>query len=105
MTKRGRKPVRGGCSSGLWLLVAAAREEKHPGDAVPIYREMTAPTLKQAKTSAYEEAVKLLQKIRELMVRLDRVTVTEFEDYVESLPVEYKRKRNFIKLLDTIESL
>jgi len=92
----------GGCSSGLWLLVAAAREDKHPGDAVPIYQEMIAPILKQANNSAYEEAVKRLQKIRELMSRLDRVT--EFEDYVEALRVEYKRKRNFIKLLDTIES-
>jgi|GEM_PF-6885844 len=59
--------------------------------------------LKQANNSAYEEAVKLLQKIRELMGGLDRVT--EFEDYVEALRVEYKRKRNFIKLLDTIKSL
>lgn len=93
----------GGCSSGLWLLVAAAREEKHPGDAVPIYQEMIAPILKQANNAAYEEAVKLLQKIRELMGRLDRVT--EFEDYLAALRVEYKRKRNFIKLLDTNESL
>ena len=92
----------GGCSSGLWLLVAAAREEKHPGDAVPIYQEMIAPILKQANNAAYEEAVKLLQKIRELMGRLDRVT--EFEDYLGALRVEYKRKRNFIKLLDAIES-
>ena len=93
----------GGCSSGLWLRVAAAREEKHPGDAVPIYKEMIAPTLKQANNTAYEEAVKLLQRIRELMGRLDRVT--EFEDYLAALRVEYKRKRNFIKLLDTSESL
>ena len=92
----------GGCSSGLWLRVAAAREEKHPGDAVPIYQEMIAPTLKQGNNDAYEEAVKLLQKIRELMGRLDRVT--EFEDYLAALRVEYKRKRNFIKLLDAIES-
>ena len=92
----------GGCSSGLWLRVAAAREEKHPGDAVPIYQEMIAPILKQANNAAYEEAVKLLQRIRELMGRLDRVT--EFEDYVAALRAEYKRKRNFIKLLDAIES-
>jgi len=93
----------GGCSSSLWLRVAAAREEKHPGDAVPIYQEMIAPTLKQGNNAAYDEAIKLLQKIRELMGRLDRVT--EFEDYVRTLRVEYKRKRNFIKLLDKIEGL
>jgi uncharacterized Zn finger protein len=91
----------GGCSSSLWLRVAATREEKHPGDAVPIYQEMIAPTLNQTNNSAYEEAVKLLQKIRELMARLDRVT--EFEDYLVALRIEYKRKRNFIKLLDAIE--
>ncbi len=91
----------GGCSSGLWLRVAATREEKHPADAVPIYKEMIAPILKQANNGAYEEAVKLLHKIRELMGRLDRVT--EFEDYLAALRVEYKRKRNFIKLLDRIE--
>lgn len=41
--------------------------------------------------------------IRELMTRLNRVT--EFEDYVATVRVEYKRKRNFIKLLDTFERL
>ncbi len=92
----------GGCSSGLWLRVAAAREEKHPVDAVPIYKEMIALTLKQANNAAYTEAVKLLQKIRELMGRLERVI--EFEDYLAALRVEYKRKRNFIKLLDKMES-
>ena len=91
----------GGCFSGLWLRVAATREERHPGDAVPIYKEMIAPTLKQANNAAYAEAVKLLQKIRELMGRLD--PVTEFDDYVAALRVEYKRKWNLIKLLDRIE--
>lgn len=91
----------GGCSSGLWLRVAATREEKHPGDAVPVYQEMIAPTLKQANNAAYEQAVKLLLKIRELMGRLDQES--EFEDYLAALRVEYKRKRNFIKLLDRIE--
>jgi len=44
----------GGCSSSLWLRVAAAREEKPPGDAVPIYQEMIAPTLKQGNNAAYD---------------------------------------------------
>jgi uncharacterized Zn finger protein len=92
----------GGCSSGLWLRLAATREERHPGDVVPVYKEMIAPILKQANNAAYAEAAKLLHKIRELMGRLDRVT--EFEEYLAALRVEYKRKRNFIKLLDKIES-
>jgi uncharacterized Zn finger protein len=88
----------GGCSNTLWLRVAATREEKHAGDVVPIYQEMIAPVLKQTNNAAYEEAVRLLRKIRELMIRLGRDA--EFEDYLVALRVEYKRKRNFIKLLE-----
>lgn len=91
----------GGCSASLWLRVAAQREEKHPGDAVPIYKELIAPTLAQTNNAAYAEAIKLLRKVRELMTRLDREA--EFDDYVAALRVEYKRKRNFIKLLEKIE--
>jgi uncharacterized Zn finger protein len=91
----------GGCSERLWLRVAGTREEKHPGDAVPIYKEMIAPILKPGNNAAYAEAVKLLDKIRELMVRLGREI--DFEDYLAALRVEYKRKRNFIKLLEGIE--
>lgn len=88
----------GGCSNTLWLRVAATREEKHPGDVVPIYKEMIAPVLKQANNSAYAEAVNLIRKIRKLMGRMRREY--EFEDYLAALRVEYKRKRNFMKLLD-----
>lgn len=91
----------GSCSESLWLRVAGTREEKHPGDAVPIYKEVIAPILKHGNNAAYAEAVKLVGKIRELSVRMGRET--EFEDYLAALRVEYKRKRNFIKLLEGIE--
>jgi hypothetical protein len=42
--------------------------------------------------------VNLVRKIRELMSQLRRSG--EFEDYLTALRVEYKRKRNFIKLLE-----
>ncbi len=51
--------------------------------------------------AAYEEAVEILRKVRKLMIRLERGT--QFYDYLAVLRVEYKRKRNFIKLLDAIE--
>jgi hypothetical protein len=40
--------------------------------------------------------------MRRAMIRLDRAT--EFDDYLAALRVEYKRKRNFIKLLDAPSS-
>ena len=88
----------GGCSEALWLRLAAKREEKFPGDAVQVYKQMIAPTLSRTNNAAYAEAIELLRKIRELMSRLGREM--EFEDYVSALRVEYKRKRNFIKLLE-----
>ncbi|MGQ0763974.1 MAG: SWIM zinc finger family protein [Acidobacteriota bacterium] len=91
----------GGCSDALWLRVAATREEKHPDDAVPIYKEIIVTILKRANNSAYEEAIKLVRKIRELMIRMGREN--EFGDYLTALRVEYKRKRNFMKLLEGIE--
>ena len=39
-------------------------------------------------------------KVRTLMVRLGRAA--ELDDYFVAIRVEYKRKRNFIKLLDAI---
>jgi uncharacterized Zn finger protein len=88
----------GGCSDTLWLRVAATREERHPGDAIPIYQEMIVTILKHANNSAYEEAVNLVRKIRELMARFGRDA--KFDDYLVALRVEYKRKRNLMKLLD-----
>jgi uncharacterized Zn finger protein len=88
----------GGCSDTLWLRVTATREKKHPSDAIPVYQEMIVTMLKRSNNSAYEESVSLIRKIRELMVRLRREN--EFEDYLAALRVEYKRKRNFMKLLD-----
>jgi len=88
----------GGCSNTLWLRVAAVREEKHPNEAVPIYKEIIVTVLKQANNSAYDEALNLVRKIRELTVRIGRES--EFEDYLAALRVEYKRKRNLMKLLD-----
>jgi uncharacterized Zn finger protein len=68
---------------------------------VPVYKEMIAPILKQTNSAAYAEAARLLGRIRELMSRMDQAA--EFRDYLAGLRVEYKRKRNFIKLLDRIE--
>lgn len=88
----------GGCSDALWLRVAATREEKHPGDAIPVYQEIIVTILKRSNNPAYEEAVNLVRKIRELMARMK--CESEFEDYLTALRLEYKRKRNFMKLLD-----
>lgn len=88
----------GGCSQYLWLQLADAGANDHPDRSLPIYQELIAPTLAQTNNAAYDEAIKLLRKMRKAMTRLNREA--EFDDYLAALRVEYKRKRNFIKLLD-----
>ena len=90
----------GGCSQYLWLQLADAVAKDHPDRSLPIYQELIAPTLARTNNVAYHEAIKLLGKMRQAMTRLDRAT--EFEDYLTALRVDYKRKRNFIKLLDKL---
>jgi uncharacterized Zn finger protein len=87
----------GGCSDDLWMQLAALREADHPQDALSIYRERIAPLVEMTDNAAYEQAIELLRKMRKLMQRVGRDT--EFDDYLTALRGEYKRKRNFIKLL------
>ena len=54
--------------------------------------------MNQKSNEAYREAVGLLRKIRELMVRLGREA--DFGRYLESVRVAHKPKRNFMKLIE-----
>ncbi len=91
---------KGGCSEELWLKLAKMREKEHPSDALKIYQERIEPKIKETNNQAYEQAVMWVKEVKRLMTKLDRES--EFEDYLVALRVNYKIKRNFIKLLDSI---
>ena len=74
---------------------------EYPEDSLSIYEARIEPLVEQTNNAAYEQAYELLLKTRSLMRRLGREQ--EFEEYVELLREEYKRKRNFMKLLDGME--
>ena len=88
----------GGCSNNLWLELAAKRDKDYPEDTLPIYERQIEPTLDRKNNDAYAEAIGLLRKVRELMVRLERKD--EFTDYLAKVRMRHKPKRNFMKLLD-----
>jgi uncharacterized Zn finger protein len=88
----------GGCIEELWLRLAAGREQSHPQDALDVYRRQIEPTLGKTNDEAYRQVVAYLRKIRMLMVRLGRER--EFRELIDALRATWKRKRNFIKLLD-----
>lgn len=93
-----REAQAGGCSNDLWLELAAKREKTHPQDALPIYQAQIEPTLDRTNNEAYRQAIVLLRKVRELMGRLGRQA--DFAQYLSVVRATYKRKRNFMKLLD-----
>jgi len=96
-----REAKEGGCSNELWLELAARREEDHPEDSLSVYEARIEPLIQRTNNKAYQEAYDLLLKMRALMQRLGREQ--EFDEYLELLRAEYKRKRNFMKLLDRME--
>lgn len=96
-----REAQEGSCSEELWLKLAARREEEHPEEALAIYEKRIEPLIEQTNNAAYKAAYELLVRVRYLMQRLDRQA--EFEEYIELLRTEYKRKRNFMKLLEQMQ--
>jgi uncharacterized Zn finger protein len=93
-----REAQEGGCANDLWLDLAAKREKDHPEDVLPIYQRQIEPTLDRKNNEAYQEAVRFLRKVRELMVRLGREA--EFTNTLDKVRAGHKPKRNFMKLLD-----
>ena len=88
----------GGCSGELWLRLAQTREESHPDDAMRLYRDEIEKQLAVISNGDYVAPIRYLRKVREIAGRTgqeDRLVA-----YIQRLRAEYKRKRNFMKLLD-----
>src|SRR3972149_6176455 len=92
----------GGCSDSLWLRLAEAREKHHPNDAIAAYQRMVNPIVDRKNNGAYEEATKLILKIKALMARTSEET--KFASYLNSIKAAHKPKRNFMKLMERIKS-
>lgn len=90
-----------GCSRTQWLSLARLREEDHPREAVEVYQCEVGYQVERTKNDAYREAIKLIRRIRKLMERMGEQK--EFDPYVRSLRIEYKRKRNFMGMLKELE--
>jgi len=55
----------------------------------------------ETKNSAYYEGIQLIRKVGGLMKTLNQSR--QFGDYLAELQVQFKPKRNFIKLLDDLD--
>ena len=79
---------------------AGLREKTQPRDAIMVYRMLIGPIVERTNNQAYTQAVGLLRRVKQLMANLGEDG--EFCQYLAQVRVEYKRKRNFMKLLEKI---
>lgn len=89
----------GGCSLSQWLELANQREHEHPEDALRIRNDEVARLVNQTNNAAYKEAIEHVESIHRLL--RNKGQEERFREYVATLRQVFKRKRNFMKLLDS----
>ena len=77
---------------------AGLREKTQPRDAIMVYRMLVGPIVERTNNQAYTQAAGLLRRVKQLMGELGEEG--EFRRYLSRIRTEYKRKRNFMKLLE-----
>lgn len=90
----------GGCDQNRLIRLAGKLESLRPDDAVSLYRRVVPPIVERTNNAAYDEAIGLIRKMGVLMKAQNQSP--SFADYLAQLRVQYKPKRNFIKLLDKV---
>ena len=88
------------CHRNLLIALAGKLESTRPDDAVSLYRRVVPPIVEQTSNTAYDEAIRLIRKVGGLMKAQSQSR--QFGDYLAELRVQFKPKRNFIKLLDGV---
>lgn len=88
------------CDRNLLVTLARKLESTRPDDAVSLYRRVVPLIVEQTNNAAYDEAIKLIRKVGGLMKTQKQLS--QFGDYLAELRVQFKPKRNFIKLLDGV---
>ena len=84
----------GGCSEGLWLRLAEAREKHHPADAQAIYQRHGEQSINLAAGN-YDAGVALLERAATQAQALSKSL--EFEAELDLLLRKHKAKRNLQK--------
>lgn len=87
-----------GCTRDQWLILARAREDTHPLEAIQVYEDQVFTLIDAKRNQPYRQAVDLLSRIRQLAGQADRPD--RFEELLARVRAEHHRKRNLKKLLD-----
>ncbi|ATE58715.1 DUF6880 family protein [Thauera sinica] len=88
------------CDRNLLVTLGGKLESVRPEDAISLYRQVVPRIVDQTNNSAYYEGIQLIRKVGGLMKTLNQSR--QFGDYLAELRVQFKPKRNFIKLVDDL---
>lgn len=87
----------------VWPTMAAARAKTHPDDAIALYHRYLPVAVNQGAGGArYDEAFGIVRDIRAL--RAAHRQQATFDAELEAIRKTYRAKRNFIKLLATLDA-
>ena len=91
-----------GCNQKLWLELADKRATTHPADSIPVYLRCAEDAILRRNDDRhpYETAVAMLQKARTLHLLLNQAA--QWDAIIASFRQKHARKRNFIKLAETL---
>ncbi|NMM28686.1 MAG: hypothetical protein HHJ12_15670 [Glaciimonas sp.] len=92
----------GNCRQDLIIALARALPAPRAADAISLYRRVIPNVVAQTNNAAYENAIKLIRSVGQLMTGLGQGGA--LAEYLTALRIQYKQKRNFIKLLDVVSS-
>ncbi|MFD2077567.1 SWIM zinc finger family protein [Actinopolymorpha cephalotaxi] len=90
--------VAGGCRFGLWLQLARARADAHPGDAIVVLRAAAELEIEKKDRRSYQEAASLLTEARTLAEGSGHLD--EFDAHLRALRTTHKAKRALREELD-----
>jgi uncharacterized Zn finger protein len=88
------------CTPHLWLDIARRLEAESPEDAIAVYRAQVDPIVQGTNTDAYDRAVDIARRVRELMKAAGRSS--DLEAWTADLRARHKAKRNLMKRLDRL---
>lgn len=87
----------GKVSKDIWLQAAEKWGSSHPEEILPIYQREIESAIARKTNESYAEASQMLEKLRDLMLRINREE--EFNVYLNELRKNHKNKRKFINLI------
>ncbi|HWC26473.1 MAG TPA: hypothetical protein VG474_07815 [Solirubrobacteraceae bacterium] len=91
----------GGCTPDLWLELADRRRDRHPCDALAVYRRHVEDVIGHKDKRAYQQAVEIIDgTVRALFAECGRAA--DFTAYVDEVRAAHKPKRNLMKLMASL---